>query len=595
MSWSGDADCTDGSVTLNTSTACTANITAQAGTFAYLGNRGYMATRALTNTVTVTAATTSQKNNMVVVRAVTDNISTTSGQTGDHQKVTDSLGNQYVKLGEQTQSGGAAGTGVTVSLWASRLFSSLTAANTVTLTLSTATIANSITLEEYALAASTTFTNASTTGTNGASASPSAVISGLSSAVRLFLAALGVETGGTASVTSSNTYGDGTWVQSHDYASGTTTNATTGAGSTTNVVSFYGTLRASGSTGNSYSPSLAIGTSPNWALLFSSLSTAVSVNSHPLTLATTGAGNGTVTGAGTYYEGSVVQIQAIPNSTSAFAGWVTTAGSNCTSPTNPTVSVTVNLDTICTASFSVPNVVLPNRVLTLASAGTGSGTTMGAGTYPDGTVVTITAAPAANSFFAGWTPAACSSGSVTMTADTTCTATFTLLPSVTLTVNTTGTGLGAVTGAGTYTQGANATLTAVPNVGSIFTGWSGSAGCTGTTSPLTLLMDSTKTCTATFTLFTGSGPTGSILAQPYKRCTVSYVLAFTSTLTISNVVWSVDGVRTMSQNPGGQMTQTVAPFIFQKSLVKDGSSVTAVATDVAGQAATLGPTVVACP
>jgi hypothetical protein len=583
--WSGDADCSDGSVTLSSSTICTATFTTQTGNFAYLAQRGATATRSLTNSVTVTPTATVSKNNLLIVRAVTDNVGTASGQTGDHLRVTDSLGNQYVKLGEQTKSLGSAFSGVTTSLWASRPFSSLTTANTVTLTLSTATIANAVSLEEYVLAASTTFTNASTTGTNGASASPSAVLSGLSSVARLFVGLLGVEGPSDTTVIT----------QAPNYASGTTTNGTVGSATTANVVSFYGARRLTG-TGDTYAPALAVGTSPNWAMVYSALATSVSVNSHPLTLATSGAGNGTVTGAGTYYQGSVVQIQAIPNGTSAFAGWVTTSGSNCTDPTNPTVNVTVNLDTVCTASFSVPNVVLPNRVLTINTAGTGGGTTSGAGTYTDGTVVTITALPNASSFFAGWTPAACSSGSVTMTADITCTATFTLLPNATLTITSAGTGLGTVTGAGTYLQGQIATATAAPNVGSFFGGWSGSAGCSGSTSPLQILMDASKTCTATFTLATGNGPSGFISAQSFKRCPVSYVLAITSSpLSVATVVWYIDGVQVMSTTPGGQVTQTAAPYVLTKTLVRDGASITALVTDVAGQSSIFGPNVMACP
>ena len=55
---------------------------------------------------------------------------------------------------------------------------------------------------------------------------------------------------------------------------------------------------------------------------------------------------------------------------------------------------------------------------------------------------------------------------------------------------------GAITGAGEYDPGTTATLTAVPDAGYAFTGWTGDAS--GTANPLTLTMDADKTVGATF-------------------------------------------------------------------------------------------------
>jgi len=44
----------------------------------------------------------------------------------------------------------------------------------------------------------------------------------------------------------------------------------------------------------------------------------------------------------------------------------------------------------------------------------------------DGSVVTMTATPNAGSSFGGWTGVGCTTGTVTMIANTSCTATFTL-------------------------------------------------------------------------------------------------------------------------------------------------------------------------
>src|SRR5439155_17221215 len=130
-------------------------------------------------------------------------------------------------------------------------------------------------------------------------------------------------------------------------------------------------------------------------------------------------------------------------------------------------------------------------------AGITCGTTC-AWSYPSGTVVTLTATPAADSTFAGWSGGCSGTGActVTLSAATAVTATFeqTITPTANqtfaLTVSTAGTGNGAVTSSpagitcgtscsASYPSGTMVTLTATPAAGSTFAGWSG-AGCIGT-------------------------------------------------------------------------------------------------------------------
>jgi subtilase family serine protease len=70
--------------------------------------------------------------------------------------------------------------------------------------------------------------------------------------------------------------------------------------------------------------------------------------------------------------------------------------------------------------------------LTLSTAGTGSGTVSGVGTYTSGQTATVSATANSGSTFSGWSGpdgAECTSGSVLMNADKSCTATFTLIVS----------------------------------------------------------------------------------------------------------------------------------------------------------------------
>jgi hypothetical protein len=125
-------------------------------------------------------------------------------------------------------------------------------------------------------------------------------------------------------------------------------------------------------------------------------------------------------------------------------------------------------------------------------------------------MVTLTAAPALGSAFVGWSGSGCSGTSsctVTMTVARSVTATFSATYLLTATKDGVGSGTVTSTPAGiscgadcseSYISGTMVTLTATPNGGSTFFGWSG-GGCSGTGS-CTVTMDAAKTVNATFLL-----------------------------------------------------------------------------------------------
>ena len=222
---------------------------------------------------------------------------------------------------------------------------------------------------------------------------------------------------------------------------------------------------------------------------------------YPLEVSRSGTGLGTVTAdTGTitcgstcddrYGHGTMVTLTATADVSSTFTGWpgaCTGAATTCVVTMTAARSVVAEFDA---RRFDV----------TVVPGGTGSGTVTSVPTgiscgydctenVTYGTVVTLTAAAAASSTWGGWGGACAAAGMsstcmLTITADTTADATFTLRShGVTVVVDALGGGGGAVTSAPvgitcgadcseTWSHGTMVSLTATPATGSDFVGWS---------------------------------------------------------------------------------------------------------------------------
>jgi uncharacterized repeat protein (TIGR02543 family) len=153
---------------------------------------------------------------------------------------------------------------------------------------------------------------------------------------------------------------------------------------------------------------------------------------------------------------------------------------------------TVNITGACTQYTLTTNTV-GNGSISLNPPG---------GTYCEGTVVTLTAVPDAGWEFDGWSgdlTGTTNPTTITMNSNKSVTATFSQLPvpDYTLTVNIVGQGSVALNPpGGTYPQGTGVCMTATPDTGWQFDGWSGDL--TGTANPGCITMNADKTVTATF-------------------------------------------------------------------------------------------------
>jgi hypothetical protein len=226
---------------------------------------------------------------------------------------------------------------------------------------------------------------------------------------------------------------------------------------------------------------------------------------------------------------------------SVSVGWATAAGS-ATSPgdyttssgtlsfsgatTSRTLSVPVTEDAVVEGSetFFV-NLVNPSGAslakaqgaaivldddvpapFTLSVATSGAGSVQlspPGGSYAPDTVVTLTAFPAPGSAFAGWSgdlSGTANPTTLTMSANRSVTASFVPVPTFTLTVATEGGGsVGLSPPGGVYPQASSVTLSALPEAGFSFAGWSGDLS--GAANPATLVMSADRSVTARFDPF----------------------------------------------------------------------------------------------
>lgn len=296
-------------------------------------------------------------------------------------------------------------------------------------------------------------------------------------------------------------------------------------------------------------------------------------NTFPLSVSKLGTGTGTVTSnpggincgstcSANFSSGSNVILTATASSGSILAGW-----SGCNSSSGNTCIVTMSAAKSVTATFNIetfPLTVTKSGLGTITSspAGINCGATCST-SFNSGQSVTLTATPAANYYFSGWSDSSCSGNptcTFTMNAAKTINATFVELPANSSVLSITTSGMGTVQSSppginncsGTcnaaFTNGNQVTLTAAPVIGYYFAGWTGACSGQGT---CTLTIDGNKSAAASF------------LQIPANQQLLTVALSGSGSVTTS---------------PGGFNCSTVCSFPFTT-----GTAVSLIPTANAGQ------------
>ena len=243
-------------------------------------------------------------------------------------------------------------------------------------------------------------------------------------------------------------------------------------------------------------------------------------DNYVITTNVTPAGSGTVVGGGTYHYGDTPTLTATPAEGYEFAGW---QDGNTDNPR----TITVTGNATYTATFNEVGTTYYNVTADVNPAG--AGTVTGTGTFEAGTIITLEANANPGYTFDRWQDGSTTNPrSVTVNSDMHFTAYFTQNQYIITVVASPSNG-GAVSGGGAYHYGDHATLSATPNTGYEFQGWSDGS----TENPHSVLVTGNATYTATFSAVGATYYTVSAYVSPAGAGTVTGTGTFPEGTTIT--------------------------------------------------------------
>ncbi|MBK5193224.1 MAG: Ig-like domain-containing protein, partial [Flavobacteriaceae bacterium] len=223
-----------------------------------------------------------------------------------------------------------------------------------------------------------------------------------------------------------------------------------------------------------------------------------------VTLAASPEEGGTVTGAGTFAQESLVTVVANPNEGFTFTNW--TVGETVVS-TSSSYQFEMDGNIALVANFD--EVVLGNFRINLSSSPIAGGTTNGSGQFTENSTVTVSALPNPGYVFVNWTEgetiaSTSSSYQFVLTGNRTLVANYSLVLenqfAVILSANPAAGGL--TNGSGSFDAETNVTVTATPNAGYAFVNWTANGDEVSSDSSYTFAITENTNLVANFEVIT---------------------------------------------------------------------------------------------
>ena len=216
--------------------------------------------------------------------------------------------------------------------------------------------------------------------------------------------------------------------------------------------------------------------------------------------------SGTVSGGGTFAQGSDAVVSATPNAGFAFVNW-TVGGTEVSQSSNYSFKVAGNK--VLVANFAA--IPAGNFAVTLSSNPAAGGINNGSGSYLAGSTVVVTASPNTGYTFVNWTDGATiastsSSYQFILTGNRSLVANYKIIPASQFAVVLSSSPVngGMTDGEGAYPSGTSVTVTATKNTGYTFVNWTEKAtgAVASTSSTYTFPLTTNRTLVANFVLNT---------------------------------------------------------------------------------------------